>query len=159
MNEQKYKDWVLQLTKLSSEQLNDLSNRIKLLSFASEKTFDGKADFGVRATEAICKVLRGRGTECPSPNTLRKSQAYVSSRNKFDDLAAFFNKMSSQRLVQDAILVEAIGLLYDDLLQWQGIAISSHTLLQQCHRLPATLNKAFPGYAASGLLSKIVKVA
>lgn len=158
MNEHQYQEWIKQLTQLSNPQINDLSNRIKLLSFASTKEFNGKSDFGVRVSEAICKVMRGRGIECPSPNTLRKSTAYSASKAKFEDLAAFFDKVSSQRIVQDAILIEAVNLLYDDLLQWQGISISSHTILQQCHRIPATLHKSFPGYGAE-LLSKIVKVA
>lgn len=157
MDEQQYKLLSSSILQLTQEQVSDLANRLKIINFASTKQFNGKSDFGVRVSEAISKVLHGRGVECPSPTTLRKSSAYASSRPKFDDVAAFFAKISSHRLVQDSILVEGISLLYDDLLQWQGIAISSHTILQQIHRLPSTLNRAFPGYAESGKLHKVIK--
>ena len=156
MNNQEYKQWVSVLTTLTSAQLNDVSNRIKILSFASTKAFNGKSDFGVRVSEAICTAFRKLNVECPNPNTLRKSAAYASAKDKFTDLAAFFDKVSSQRIVQDAVLVLAIEQLYSSMLQW-GTPISSHTVLQQAHRIPAALNQAFPGYAASGMLHKVVK--
>lgn len=158
MNEKQYKDWVKALPELSAAQAQDVSNRLKVLSFAALREFTGKQLFGDRITQAICSVFTQKGVEHPSVHSLRKSQAYASSKDKFLDLAAFFEKISESRLVQDAILREAIGLLYQDMLQWQGVTISSHTILQHIHRLPATLNRHFPGYASSGLLHKIVKV-
>jgi len=156
MNDQEYKQWVAALTTLTSAQLNDVSNRIKILSFASTKEFNGKADFGVRVSEVICNVFRKLGVESPNPNTLRKSAAYVSAKAKFDDLAAFFEKASQQRLVQDRLLTIAVENLYYEIVQW-GIPVSSHTMLNQIHRLPSVLNRSFPGYAQSGLLHKLVK--
>lgn len=156
MDDQQYKLWVKNLFELSNEQRTDVTNRLKLLSFVVTKEFTGKQDFGVRVSEAICKVMSRAGTECPSPSTIRKSAAYAGARAKFDDLAAFFDKVSKQRLVQDAALSIAIELLYDDLVAW-GIPVSSHTLLAQCHRIPSTLNRAFPGYAQMGILAKLIK--
>lgn len=156
MDEIDYKIWIHKLPTLTKQQVNDVSNRIKILSFASGKEFTGKQDFGARVSEAICATFRKLGVECPSPNTLRKSAAYAHSKDKFDDLASFFEKVSQQRLVQDAVLVIGIEQLYNSMLSW-GHPISSHTVLNHIHRVPAALNKAFPGYAQVGLLTRLVK--
>lgn len=159
MNDAAYRTLAASLPELTHTQLSDLLSRAKLLSSVAPTVVTGKQDFGVRVTDAICDVLRKQGVETVSSSTLRKSSAYASSREKMKDLNVFLEKASSQRIIQDAILREAVKLLYFDLLNWQGIAISSHTLLQQIHRIPATLQRHYPGYAASGLLIKILKVA
>lgn len=157
MDDKQYQGWILSLTELSQAQLNDVSNRLKILSFVVTKEFNGKSDFGVRVSEAICNTFKRLGVECPSPHTLRKGAAYASAKDKFDDLATFFEKISQNKLVQDRALVIAIEGLYVSLQDW-NISVSSYTILQQIHRLPSVLNQSFPGYAASGLLHKIVRV-
>lgn len=158
MNNKVYKEWVQQIQLLSSAQLNDVLNRIKILNSASSNNVPGKKEFGDRLLQSICVVLIKKNVECPSVTFLRRSSAYATfNKNKSSDLATFFSKVSNSRLVQDMLLKEAVSLLYDDLQHWQGIAISSHTLIQQAHRLPAVLNRAFPGYASNGLLHKIVR--
>src|ERR1700761_432655 len=132
MDDQVYKHWVIQLTHLSKDQLTDLSNRMKILSFATTKEFSGKADMGVRVSEAVCSVFRRLGTECPNPNTLRRSQSYTNAKAKFDDLANFFEKISKHRLVQDGVLVVGIEELYNCMLQWK-VPVSSHTVLNHIH--------------------------
>jgi len=145
------------LHELDSMQLKDISSRINLLTKSSTKIHDGKSNFGARVLQSICDVMRKHNVETPSVATLKKSAAYASARAKFDDLQIFFDKISKSRIIQDAILNEAVQLLYFDLVNWQGVAISSHTLLNQVHRIPATLNRHFPGYAISGTLTKIVE--
>lgn len=157
MNAEQFKLWVKELSQLSVGQLNDLSTRIKLLSKSATNDHTGKQEFGDRVLQAICIVVKKANAETPSPATLKKSSAFIHSKNKLDDLQTYFETISKQRLVQDSILKVGIELLLYDLLQWQGIAISSHTLLKQIHRIPSVLNKSFPGYHASGLLTKIVK--
>jgi hypothetical protein len=152
-----YKLWVSKLSSLTSAQRDDLLTRVKLLSKTSSKEHVGKQEFGDRVLNTICNVMRKNNVETPNPATLRKSAAYVSSKNKLEDLQTFFESISKSKLVQDAILRESAQLLYHDLLQWQNIAISSHTLLKQIHRIHATLNRHFPGYLQSGLLTKIIK--
>jgi hypothetical protein len=117
----------------------------------------GKQEFGDRFIQSICSVMDKLGVEKPSPLVLRKSSAYNSSKNKLEDLASFFASVSNTRIVQDQILKLSIELLYHDMLQWKGIAVSSHTLIKHMHRLPSTLNRHFPGYAGSGLLKNIVE--
>ena len=156
MNPNKYKQWVADLSLLTQEQLVDLSARIKMLSNANNTEPSGKQDFGSRVLQAVIAVFRKNRTELPSIVTLRKSPAYKSAKDKIQDLQAFIEPLSKSRLAQDQILKEGIFLLYNDLCQWKGAAISSHLVISQIHRVPASLNKAFPGYAASGLLEKIV---
>jgi hypothetical protein len=157
MEAAQYKHWLVGLMALTQPQLEDLSSRIKILSKTSQKEFNGKQEFGDRVLQTICDVLRKQGVETTSVSVLRKSSAYANSKGKFDDLAAVFEQVSPAKIVQDQILKEAINLLYFDLLQWK-VSVSSHTILQQIHRIPSVLNKHFPGYAQSGYLTKIVKV-
>lgn len=157
MNETNYKEWIAQLPSLTKEQASELVTRVKLLSSGKVKPANGKQEFGDRLLQIICDVMRKNNVETPSPINLRKSAAYGQASGKLQDLQVFFELISKSKLVQDSILKEAVQLLYNDLLQWQGVAISSHTLLKQIHRIPATLNKNYPGYAASGMLTKIVK--
>lgn len=157
MDQDQYKLWVGSLPMLTAAQVSDLSTRIKLLGKTSAKAHTGKQEFGARALQAICDVLKKNNVEAPSVFVLQKSSAYVAAKPKFDDLSVFFEGISKSKLVQDSILRTSIELLYFDLVQWQGVSISSHTILKQIHRIPATLNRSFPGYAAEGLLILIVK--
>jgi hypothetical protein len=36
------------------------------------------------------------------------------------------------------------------------VAVSARTLMSHIHRLPAVINKSFPGYAQAGHLGKII---
>jgi len=147
-----YQEWVKSLSALSPSQLNDLSARLKILA---PKEHDGKSDFGIRVLQAICDVLSKNNVEVCTIHTLRRSSAFVQSKDKIKDLGTYFEQIDKSRLVQDAILRQAIDLLYHDLVQWKGIAISSHTLLRHIHRIPSVLNRNFPGYGPQ-LLVKIV---
>lgn len=157
MTKEQYEEWVAWLSKLTANQTEDTLTRIKLLGKTAPKDHNGKQEYGLRVLQAICDVLKKNNVETPSVATLKKSSAYVAAKDKFNDLSVFFEARSKSKLVQDQILRTAIELLYFDLVQWQGIAISSHTLLRQIHRIPATLNRHFPGYASEGLLIKLVK--
>ena len=157
MKQEQYKTWIKQLPNLTLEQLTDLNSRIKLLFDVSVKEHSGKSEFGMRLLHALCFVLRKHKVETPTVFTLQKSPAYVNAKPKINDLAIFFESLSKSKLVQDEILKEALSLLYYDCLGWQGVAVSSHTLLRQIHRIPSVLNRNFPGYSSSGLLTKIVK--
>ena len=154
MNQEQYKLWVKELPQLSVGQLSDLSSRIKLLAKTSTKQHIGKQDFGDRVLQSISIIMRK--VDGASAIALRKSAAYASHKQKIEDLSTFFESISKSKLVQDSILRMAIEYLYVDLLEW-GVPVSSHTMLKQMHRIPATLNKHFPGYAQSGLLTKLVK--
>ena len=157
MDQQQFKLWIAELPTLTSTQLDELSTRFKLLSRTAVAEHKGKSDFGVRVLQAIVDVMKKNNVETTTVNVLKRSSAYVSSTAKIENLRIFLESISLSKLVQDQILRVGIELLFYDLLNWQGFAISSHTLLNQIYRIPSTLNKNFPGYAASGILVKIVK--
>lgn len=157
MSPEQYQQWVKELPQLSVGQLSELSTRIKLLSKTATNEHTGKQEFGDRVLQAVCDVMKRNNLETPHPVTLKKSSAYVNAKAKIEDLSTYFEKISHLKLVQDSILKVAIELLLFDMLQWQGVAVSSHSLLKQAHRIPSMLNRAFPGYAQSGFLTKIVK--
>jgi hypothetical protein len=154
MNKYEFQEWLKKLPELTKEQSAEVLSRIKILGGSDD--YSGKSDFDSRVLSAICDVLRKNNIENISPHFLRKSVAYANARGKMDDLSAFFGRISKQRMVQDAILRNGLELLYYDLVS-MNIAVSSHTLLNHIHRIPATLNRHFPGYAQSGMLHKIVK--
>ena len=156
MDQEKYRLWVGELSQLTTAQLADLSVRMKLLAGSAHKEHDGKSEFGLRVLQAICDTMRKNNVEAASVHVLKNSTAYKTANGKLDDLAAFFNKVSSSRLIQDAVLKTGTDLLYLDLSNW-NVAVSSHTMFRQVHRIPAILNHNFPGYSSSGLLAKIVK--
>ena len=157
MNDKEYKNWISSLPLLTAQQLDNLSTRIKLLDKSSTKTHVGKQEFGLRVLQAICDTMNKDRVETPTVGTLRRSQAYVAAKLKMQDLQTFFELLSPSKIIQDVALKIAVGLLYDNLLTWKGVAVSSHLLLKQIHRLPSVLNQAFPGHANSGLLAKIIK--
>lgn len=155
MDATEYADWVKKLPQLSAEQQSDTLTRMKLLGVSASSS--GKKEPGDRVVSAICDEFRRLGVEHPSPTVLKKSTAYASSKPKFESVLSFLEGASKQRIVQDALLKHAIDLLYHDLLQW-NVPITAHTLISQIHRIPGTLNRHYPGYAQSGLLSKVVNV-
>lgn len=154
MNKQEFQQWIKELPNLTKDQASEVLSRIKLLGVVKEH--DGKQDFGSRVLQAITEVLRKNNIEATSVHFLKKSVAYGNAKGKLDDLSAFFDNISKSRMMQDAILREAIQLLYYDLVNLE-LAISSHTILNHIHRIPATLNRHYPGYVDSGLLTKIIE--
>lgn len=64
----------------------------------------------------------------------------------------------SVAVVQRAILATGIDLLYDDL-QVNGRMINPRNLAYGLDRLPALLDRSFPGYAMCGHLARIVRAA
>lgn len=156
MKDDQYREWIKGAASLTTPQIKDLTNRIKVLSNV-RSDFSGKQDFGDRVLNAVADVLRKKHVDAPSVNLMRKSAAYAVSKEKAVALSNFIALCSHSKLVQDRILRLGLSLLYDDMLQWQNVTVSPHTLLQQIHRIPATLNRHFPGYAAAGLLIKVVK--
>ena len=156
VNDSEYKQWVKQLPNLTSSQASDVCNRVKILKFASAKEFNGKQEVISRTLQVICDVMNKKGVDCPSVRVLERSSALAASRDKLSNLSRFLDSISKSKLVQNSILSIAVECLYIDLLNW-GVPVSAHTVLQQIHRIPAVLNKSFPGYAASGVLHKLVK--
>lgn len=64
---------------------------------------------------------------------------------------AFVTEHTKNRAGAQTMLMVAVKLLHADLMD-MGIAVSTRTMMAHVHRLPALINRQFPGYAASGLL-------
>lgn len=156
MNPEQFKLWISRIPLLTKEQVSAVLIRFKLLDNSLPKEHAGRGDFSMRLLQCVCDVMRKNNVETPSMHTLKKSAAFSQSKEKIQDLSDYFEGISKSKIVQDSILKIGLNLLYHDLLYWQ-LAISSHTILKQCHRIPSVLSRHFPGYAASGLLTKLVK--
>ena len=151
---------VQSLPTLSATERGTLLERLKLLQTLSntdKNAVNGKRDDAARVLTAICEVLQKIGVEYPSLDVLRKSSSYVSFARKLPDLMEFLSHVGNDRIAQDALLKIALELLYYDMVNWQGAVISAITLMSHIHRIPATISRHFPGYAASGLLSMIIR--
>jgi hypothetical protein len=149
-----YHQWIVQLPVLTSEQLNDVRTRIGLLKSHPAAGASGARDFSDIVLEAITDVTRKLNIETASFTRLKKNAAYGPYKAKANDLKKTFAGMT--RVQQTSILNMAVELLYNDMLEW-GIAVSAVTLMRHIHRLPATINKHFPGYIQSGLLLKLIR--
>jgi len=121
---------------------------------AADRTVDVEdSRFGLWA---INELLTSNGLEPPSLSRLASHR----HRSKFDqDYAAVDGYLREAGLdkVQRRTLVEiGLKLLYRNMVEL-GVPVSGVTLMNQIYRIPSMINKAFPGYAESGLLKMIVR--
>ena len=162
MTDNNFNKIVQSLPTLSATERGSLLERLKLLQSISspkEAATNGKRDIESRVLTIVCNTLRELGVEYPSLDVLRKSSAYPSFQRKLPDLLEFLSHVSDSRVQQDALLKIALELLYNDMVNWQDAVISAHTLMSHIHRIPATVNRHFPGYSSSGMLSWIIREA
>lgn len=147
------------LPNLSQEQRINLVQRLKMLESISKNEKNGnngKRDDTSRVLESICTVLARIGVEYPSVDVLRKSSSFAAFQRKLPDLFKFLSRVGPARLAQDALLKIGLQLLYYDIVSFKDATVSAHTLMSHIHRVPAVINRAFPGYASSGLLNYIL---
>lgn len=71
-------------------------------------------------------------------------------------LQPFLDRACPDRTLHRFIVATGIKLLYDDL-QTNSRMVNSRNLAYSLDRLPAVLDRSFPGYAACGALSIIVR--
>lgn len=148
------------LDQLSAEELSKLSQRLKALASVSaavpavaNEESQPDADFVV---SCAAEALAGIGAEYPVRFQLQQACKSNAFREKLPGLMRFFRAAHPQRAGQRALLVMAFGLLYEDM-QERGYVCTVNTLIAHAHRLPAVLNRHFPGYAQAGMLHWIVK--
>ncbi|MDO8614507.1 MAG: hypothetical protein Q7T33_02070 [Dehalococcoidia bacterium] len=99
-------------------------------------------------------VLRLHG-ERVAPAALRRAPSFPAFRAKARELAAFAAEQAGGRVRRRALLALGVELLHRDLRR-AGMTVTSRTLMACVHQVPAVLDKAFPGYARSGLLGMVV---
>lgn len=108
----------------------------------------------------LCDVMHKSGVEHVTPQTLRNTSHFKPFADKCPAVIEFFGgtlQVQHARIRTEALLQTGLRLLYEDLLN-MGVTVSSRTMMQHIHRVPAVINAAFPGYAEAGLLRRIVNV-
>lgn len=162
-----YDQVVAALPHLTPEERGKIKQRLDMLqSIASTQTLTAAVEDAKPATgsdladdllAAICaEVMRASG-ERANPHQLRRTPQFRSFREKAEALEPFVRDNTSDRTERRALLSVAVRLLYDTIVT-EGLAASARTLMLHVHRAPAVLDRAFPGYAASGWLIKVIKV-
>lgn len=128
--------------------------RARLSAFASLGTPKMEASDEDLVLEALCEYLSSKGIEYAYPALLKKTPQYRSFSRKSDSILRFLQ--TKVKIEQRALLALGMDLLYKNLCDI-GIAVSARTMMMHIHRMPACLNRSFPGYAANGMLAFIVR--
>ena len=143
---------ISQLPFLSSDELDRLHQRIKALKGSSEpkmKKSNGAADVEM-VQGVICHVLNSRG--------IMWSRKFIKVEGQLDKVKSvieYVEKAVHERIRQEALLIIAIDLLWQDMAR-QHLPTTGNTLLRNLHRIPAIMDCHFPGYAKAGLLKLII---
>jgi len=144
------------LPQLTHEQLTRLIARARALL---QLSIDGteEAESGeVMVVDAIARTLTGMGVECPHAGVLMRA---IDSRfrQKLPGLLTYLRNAHPQRQGQIVVLRMGVELLYKDMTN-AGYPVTARTLMGHIHRLPAAINRAFPGYARGGMMQWIVRI-
>ncbi len=105
--------------------------------------------------EVISDVLASRGFQIHGA-ILRKSSAFGYMQKKTKLLFQFL-KQSNLNHSEIRLLVKIGVKLLASNLEEIGVPVGGVTLMRHIHRMPSVLNRAFPGYAASGALYMLVR--
>lgn len=148
------KDIVLSLLhKLAISDLQEVSSQAKgLLNHRNA----GPASDGVFVLDVMREVLAHNGIEFPNLPRVRSSSDWTPFAEKSEDVMLFIRTHIRETNKQRAMLKMGICLLYNNLCS-MNVPISARTVMRQIHRVPAVINRAFPGYAVCGLLHVVVK--
>jgi hypothetical protein len=150
-----------QIGSLSSRDQDDLVKFIKAGrslggSNASPKKHDGRTSIEDVLLETISQYARDKGIEFVTVERLRASQQMKQAREKLaEGLEDYLrNAVAKNRIELRAFMKLAISLVFKEMAQLR-LSASGRTVLAYVHRIPAVINKAFPGYASSGMLHLI----
>jgi hypothetical protein len=152
------------LPSLSHSELKDLKSRISsllsVMAASPAKQNDGQAGTGDDVDfilGCIYDVLQTQGIEIMPVSVLRRRlERDMGAFEKAEQLCAYLKKASDNKLVRLAILKTGVELL-TGIHRRCGIPIDGITMMRNIHHVPRALDEAFPGYAESGLLAKIVR--
>jgi len=109
--------------------------------------------------DVICEFMKAKGADFTSPTVLRKTKHYSAFRQKImeDGMLDFYKKAAgNNRVALRALMRVGVKLLYQNLIELE-LPTNSRNMMAHMHRLPAVINRAFPGYAESGLLRMLIK--
>lgn len=107
---------------------------------------------------AICHQMEARGLSYVGHDRLRKSRAWsVFYNEKVVNLNKFFAREKFSRTEKIALLNMGVGLIIDGLRHHRIPATASNIMLNY-DRMPALIDREFPGYAEQGLLRAIFRM-
>ena len=149
------------LPRLTPDERHKISERLRALeALAPTPASPGISRQGPDAAvgellSAVSAVVLQESGERVNPVILRRAVDGPALREKAAELAEFATKHAATRTRRAALLRLGVELLRRDLAR-AGMTVTSRTLVACCHQVPAVLDRAFPGYAASGLLGMVV---
>jgi len=106
--------------------------------------------------QSITKWMQDRAFDLSGIEQLKKTAGYKSFREKVPPVVSYIRRIGKDRNTQRAFLNIGIELLHEDLITIT-IAATSRTMMLHSHRIPAVLNRAFPGYLQAGLMHMILR--
>lgn len=147
------------LPALSTDELSTLSQRLVALralgSSPSPKEQAGSLEHWLLSQMAAVMVSVGQ-PDGPVWMMQGNAKSLAELRRKGIVVQEFCKQASAQRVEQTKLLRIGLDLLYKDLRNY-GVPVTPAVLLRHLHRIPATIDRHFPGYAACGLLGLIIQ--
>lgn len=104
--------------------------------------------------DIISSYMANKGVDLSTPYVLMSGKHYVTFRKKSDAVYKYVKPVGTKNS-QRALLRIGVSLLYADL-ERMGLAITSRLLMAHVHRIPAVINRSFPGYRKLGALKLIL---
>lgn len=105
--------------------------------------------------EVLSKFLESRGIEYTPVSVLAKSSGYKSYQERVGGVCGWLDQQHLTRNQKRQLLGFAFECLHADL-KGMRIPIGSRLMMQSINMLPVVMERAFPGYAALGLLKHVV---
>ncbi len=106
--------------------------------------------------EVISDVLASRSGFCIPVPVLRKMRAFLQMQGKTKRLFQFINQSNLSHSEMRLLLKIGVRLIISELHE-KNLSAGGMDLMMHIHRMPSVLNRAFPGYAASGALYMLVR--
>jgi hypothetical protein len=107
---------------------------------------------------SIAERMRSIQGEAMSPHRLKQGPQWLQFRQIVrEELYPYFNELVERNRVKRTAFIELVVRLLSDTLTGWGVPVTSRTMMTNAYRIPSVVNKAFPGYAASGLLHLVIR--
>lgn len=153
---------LIQINELTRSDLQRAHEHIKV-RLAHGIAAKGKATKAESMVQSVLGVIidecrRSGLDQLSSPSHLLKAAGFRLFKTKIEEqgVGDFLSTSALNNKVKaNALTRLSVNLLIQDM-ERMGVAVSARTLMNHIHRLPAVLNKAFPGYAAAGLLHLVL---
>jgi hypothetical protein len=150
-------DLLVQLSQGELDQVRAACTTLKMLGPGKQRQLPKQVDTQEHLIlDEIVVTLRNMGVEFASPSMLRQNRGYQKFSEKVPGIIQFLNAATTNRVDQRAVLALGIRLLYKQLESW-GLPVTALVIMNNAYRIPSLINRAFPGYARSGMLSWIIR--